>query len=201
MPIPGPRQRVERTIEQGRADFSSASLDDKLNVDELFDLYEEVSAVYLRGLLDDEIFVDQIAPQLIVDWLSGHWLINDNRRLDDGTIDVDVYSNWQKVYRKMTKQGILHDVAEDSIPTPATTNACPTHRLGVAHPSRRSGSDAVQPSSAAMSSIFPRRSLTPRPGRCRRHGSIARKAQYPPLCLISGSGWVTVRTDPRSVGI
>lgn len=53
----GPRARALRR-------YKTASARDQLNIGELFDLYEEVSAVFLRGQLDKEIFVDQVAANL-----------------------------------------------------------------------------------------------------------------------------------------
>jgi hypothetical protein len=98
----------------GRQRYESANRDDRLGIDELFDLYEEISAVYLRGLLDDAIFVDQIAPQLVVDWRIGHWLINDIRRLPNGSVDVGVYENWQRVYMRMIRRNVPRDEVPDS---------------------------------------------------------------------------------------
>jgi hypothetical protein len=108
-PAPDPR-------EQGCLRYETASRADRLGIDELFDLHEEVSAVYRRGLLDRAIFEDQIAPQLIVDWRVGHWLINRFRKRADGTLDVDVYQNWQRVYVLMIARNVKHDEVEDSDP-------------------------------------------------------------------------------------
>jgi hypothetical protein len=89
---------------------------DQLDIGELFDLYEEVSAVYLRGLLDDAIFVDQLAPELIYRWRVAHWLINYYRELPDGTLDVGLYAKWQTAYTRMVDRNVAYDAVEDSDP-------------------------------------------------------------------------------------
>jgi hypothetical protein len=113
---PAARGRAPDAKEQGRLRYLTASRTDRLGIDELFDLHEEVSAVYLRGLLDDAIFVDQIAPHLMVDWRVGHWLINRIRKRPDGSLDVGVYENWQKVYVRMIRRNIAYDAVDDSDP-------------------------------------------------------------------------------------
>jgi hypothetical protein len=78
----GPRARALRR-------YKTASARDQLNIGELFDLYEEVSAVFLRGQLDKEIFVDQVAAELVYYWRHAHWLINYFRELPDGSLNPD----------------------------------------------------------------------------------------------------------------
>lgn len=96
--------------------YTAASEKNRLGIDELFDLYEEVSSLYLHELLDDAIFEDQIGPQLVVDWRIGHWLVNYLRVRSTGRLDVDVYGNWQRVYVKMIERPIQFDPATDSDP-------------------------------------------------------------------------------------
>jgi len=105
----GPRARALRR-------YKTASARDQLNIGELFDLYEEVSAVFLRGQLDKQIFVDQVAPELVYYWRQAHWLINYFRELPDGSLDVHVYDKWQTVYVRMIRQNLLYDSVEDSDP-------------------------------------------------------------------------------------
>ena len=104
------------TIETGKARFEALSDDEQRRIFRVFNLYEEVSSVFLARQLNQSIFRQQIAPTLMEDWRAAHWLVN-YLRMDKGVVDKDVWHQWQAVYCRMIQARVLYTAVPDSDPT------------------------------------------------------------------------------------
>jgi hypothetical protein len=106
--------RDDRDARKGSESYDTLSLWRQEYVWVAFNFYEEVASAHARGLFDEQLFEENMAPILMQDWCEAHWLVNHLRKGDGDILDGSLWRYWQTVYLRGLAKGLEWTRTQDS---------------------------------------------------------------------------------------